>query len=147
MFLAWQGFTCILSSELYHLTLASLEWAVLQVNPVMHDKASPLCSDYLRLADHATITGHVVARACSHSYCVCAANVHFWSHEWVCHGTCSGLSVKDYFSTAIHLYNMSSDQVCVLEHFDIPLCFPLSIGCSCPIGCAGKYWNFQLPRC
>ena len=31
-------------------------------------------------------------------------SIKFWTHEWEKHGTCSNLSIKDYFSTAVQLY-------------------------------------------
>jgi ribonuclease I len=37
-------------------------------------------------------------------------NDHFWQHEWSRHGTCSGMSQEEFFSTAISLYK---------EHIDL----------------------------
>lgn len=37
--------------------------------------------------------------------CYCAANECFWSHEWSCHGSCSGWNQHDYFSNTINLHN------------------------------------------
>ena len=41
---------------------------------------------------------------------MCAANEEFWEHEWICHGTCSGMDIPTYFAAAIQVFESSADS-------------------------------------
>ncbi len=42
--------------------------------------------------------------------CACAADEEFWEHEWICHGTCSGMDIPTYFAAAIRVFESSTNS-------------------------------------
>ena len=69
-----------------------------------------------------TILKHAWACFAHHRLCDCAANECFWSHEWSCHGSCSGWNQHDYFSNTINLHNNN----------DIAVSAKISLLAPCP---------------
>eukprot|EP00310_Coccolithus_braarudii_P009686 CAMPEP_0183360750 /NCGR_PEP_ID=MMETSP0164_2-20130417/56052_1 /TAXON_ID=221442 /ORGANISM="Coccolithus pelagicus ssp braarudi, Strain PLY182g" /LENGTH=156 /DNA_ID=CAMNT_0025535175 /DNA_START=131 /DNA_END=601 /DNA_ORIENTATION=- len=54
-----------------------------------------------------------------------SSNEQFWSHEWEKHGSCTGLSQLDYFSTALKLYteyNNGQTDICFDKSFNLINC-------------------------
>ena len=57
--------------------------------------------------------------SCSESF---HDNEWFWAHEWNKHGSCSGLTLREYFSMAINLRESSVNN-CLFKDSDCSVCF------------------------
>ncbi|CAK0733561.1 hypothetical protein CVIRNUC_000295 [Coccomyxa viridis] len=66
-------------------------------------------------------------------------NEEFWEHEWICHGTCSGMDIPTYFAAAIRVFESSANSREVMSCYTKDLS-PIDCPDICP------YEHNQLHR-